>query len=150
MISLRPNTTGHRLLSAICRYPGEYSDRQIRYGKIVIADVPNEVQNRPSRWVAKLREQGVVAPALVRLGWHVEARHIERTEGQARTVLDLLAAHPEGIEAEELARRVSGQSEASGSLKETLADLYRAGLASPPAALWATEKGREMVNAALL
>ena len=85
-----------------------------------------------------MRAAGLLRPARIRLVAHVEDRHIERTEGQARTVLELLRASEDGLLMGEIVAALGGDEAASGALKETLAGLYRDGLATPPGAVWAT------------
>ena len=80
----------------------------------------------------------MLRPARIRVAAHVEDRHVERVEGQGRRVLDLLRASEDGMETGAIVAALGGDEAASGALKETLAGLYRDGLATPPGAVWAT------------
>ena len=147
VISIAPNTRGRALLQAVVDYPGEHADRRIAYGKIIVA-APPEVDNPPSRWVEKMREAGWLRPARVRCMPHVRASHIARYGGDAERALSLLWTEgANGIEVGELARLVTG-ADPSGAFERTLIDLYRDGVCSPPAALWATDEGRKALGGA--
>lgn len=138
--------TARWLLADVVAYPGEMSDRRICHGKICVAEVP-QVENPPSRWVERLREQGLLRPARVRLMPHVKAATMARYEGDARAILLILATvREDGIEVGELTRRVVGVDNPSGAFERTLTGLYRDGVASPPAGLWATEEGQRLVR----
>ena len=133
-------------LDLIARFPGEYSDRPIRYGRVTVADVP-EVENPPlpSRWVESCRAAGLLRPARVRAMPAARTPRIGQTRGERWMELDgqafeimlqLVAVGPAGIAVGDLARRFNGTDDPSGSMERTLIDLYRDGYASPPAALW--------------
>ena len=160
MISTRPGSPAALLLAEVVRYPGELSDRRICYGRICVAERPEVGTSPPSRWVERLRAAGLLRPARVRLMPHVTpSRIIDRLSGQEREVaMMLLAARDaapspdeDGLTPGDLARALGlldadGRPDASGALERTLSDLYRAGYASPPAALWVTEAGRALVE----
>ena len=120
-------------LDQIRRFPGEIAAKQVRYGKIVICSPP-VIEGGfplPSRWVERARELGLIRPARVRRMPHVVSA--ARLSGRAREVVEqLLIAGDEGCTVAELARA----EDASGAFEETMVDLYRAGYASPCAALW--------------
>ena len=158
MISTRPGSPAHLLLAEVVRYPGELSDRRICYGRICVAEVPQVGISPPTRWVERLRALGLLRPARIRLMPHITSERIERLSGQERDVLRALAgstaaegADDDGLSLSVLAETLGlydehGEPDASGALERTLSDLYRAGYASPPAALWVTEAGRALVE----
>lgn len=139
-------------LDQIRRFPGEIAARQVRYGKIVICSPPIIEGGfpLPSRWVERARELGLIRPARVRRMPHAEeppdctrradgeqgpegAPRWMRLSGRAREVVEqLLTAGDDGCTVAELARA----EDASGAFEELMVDLYRAGYASPCAALW--------------
>jgi len=137
------------ILAIVRTYPGEYSDRPIWVGKICVAGVP-EVGDRalPTRWPERMREAGMLRPARIRLAAHVQeararyAAHVEvrrmvYQSDQERAVWALLWTSEDGLLMGELVAALGGDEAASGALKETLQGLYRAGLATPPGAVWA-------------
>jgi len=64
-----------------------------------------------------------------------------RYEGDAQDILiALFIVGAEGLDVGKLAEIVCG-GEPSGAFERTLIDLYRDGVCSPPAALWATDEG---------
>ncbi len=147
MISTRPDSFARAVLAEVVRFPGELSDRRLCYGRVCVAEPPQVGIPAPSRWVERLRAIGWIAPARVRLMPHVGAERIGRTVGQDRQVLDLLAVASDGLAVEDIARGLGlDPADSSGALRQTLQDLYRAGYASPPAALWATEAGIAIVE----
>lgn len=161
MISTAPGSFAALALAQIVRWPGEVADRRIAYGRIIVASPPEVGKSPPTRWVERLRARGLLRPARVRLLSHVTAERIARLSGQeldvARLLLDVADAAPspdlDGMQPSGIARALGlynadGQSDPSGALERTLQDLYRAGYASPPAALWATEAGRALVEGA--
>lgn len=121
-------------LDQIRRYPGEIAAKQVRYGRIIVCEPP-VIEGGfplPSRWVERTREMGLIRPARVRRMPHVTSA--VRLSGRAREVMEqLLIAGDKGCTVAELARA----EDASGAFEEMMADLYRAGYASPCAALWA-------------
>lgn len=139
MISAPPGSVYAAILDLVRAYPGEYSDRPIWVGRVCVAGVP-EVGDRalPKRWPERMREAGLLRPARVRAAAHVQWSHVERLDGQARRVMEMLLWQADGLALGELVEALGGDEAASGALKETLAALYRDGLATPPAAVWAT------------
>ena len=145
MISTAPGSYAALVLAEVVRYPGELSDRRLCYGRICVAEVPQVGISAPSRWVERLREMELLAPARVRIMPHVTIDQVARLDGQEMELMArLLGAGQAGLSVAELA-----QGEPSGAMERTLRDLYRAGYASPPAALWPTEQGRALVGAPL-
>lgn len=129
------------MLSLIRRYPGEIAARRICIGKVCIAEGPDAGGDLPKRWVEDCRRRGLIAPARVRRMAHaLQPRRGDTTgerwtyeTGQSLEVMRMLVkAGDLGCKVQDLA----GTADASGALEETLAGLYRGGLASPPAALW--------------
>lgn len=160
MISTKPGSFAALALAQIVRYPGELSDRRICYGRICVAEPVQVGISPPTRWVERLRREGLLRPAAARLMPHVTRERIERLDGQDRAVLRLLAGSTaaagtdgDGLTPQVLAECLGlydadGQPDPSGALERTLSELYRDGYASPPAALWATEAGRALVEGA--
>jgi hypothetical protein len=138
MISTRPDSFAAVALAEIARYPGELSDRRLCYGRICVAEPVQVGIPAPSRWVERLRAIGLLAPARVRRMPHVQADRLWRLEGLSRDVLKhLLDAGDDGLSVADLAQACGcDPDDPSGAFRETLADLYRGGYASPPAALW--------------
>lgn len=143
---MNPDGATARALDLIAQFPGEYSDRQIRYGRVVVADVPDVGESPlPSRWVERCREAGLLRPARVRampsarcprVGQRTGERWME-LEGQAfEVMLQLVTVREVGIGVGDLARLIVGSEDPSGSMERTLIELYREGYASPPGALW--------------
>lgn len=144
MISTAPGSFAALALEQIRAWPGEYADRQIAYGRIVVADVPQVGIRPPTRWVERLREMGLLRPARVRrmpsallprIGM-LGARWTWLEGEEGRIMEALVCAGDDGLGVAELAG-----GDPSGAMERTLIELYRAGYASPPAALWATEAG---------
>lgn len=140
MISTRPGSFAALAAVEVRRYPGELSDRRLTYGRICVAEQLQVGIPAPTRWVERMREAGLLAPARVRRMPHITIERLARhalSEQERRVMLALLVAGNGGLAVDELAIA----EEPSGALRETLADLYRAGLASPPAALWPAVEG---------
>lgn len=136
------------LLAEIGRWPGEVSDRKIRYGCVVVADVPQVGIPPVSRWVERLREVDVLAPALVRaMPTATTERASKLCATRERAILFLLIrAGREGMAVADLSERLDGCRDPGRAIEEPLVELYRGGLASPPAGLWLGARGLEMVG----
>lgn len=150
MISTAPGSYAFAALTQIVRWPGEIADRRIAYGRIVVASPPEVGKSPPTRWVERLRAEGLLRPARVRrmpcalaprIGFLTGERW-RHLEGEGLRIMGVLVASgDEGLLVADLAG-----GDPSGALERTLQELYRVGLASPPAALWATEAGRALVK----
>lgn len=154
MISPRPSTMAHAVLAVACREPGE----------VIPADVARDLGRPRSevvRCVQRLREAGYLEPAAwrpyvepsdycLRAAGHSAAwlaRWDERlpewaSRLQLRCLRALVEIGPSTLA--DVSRSVG--MEPRGDLKRALAGLAEAGVVSPAAALWPTEKGRGMLT----
>lgn len=146
MIGLGPDSFAALALAEIRRWPGELSDRPIRYGRVLVC-APVEVgKTPPTRWVERLRAEGLLRRAAIRAMPHVTERSLTDylTGLPAQAMRHLLDLRHEGDRLDggltigELSVLLGGSPDPSGALEEAMVDLYRAGYASPPAGLWAT------------
>lgn len=126
------------LLAEIAHYPGELADRKIRYGAVVVCDVPTVGIPPVKRWVERLREVGLLRPARVRAMPTATTRRVARlcVTREQRIMGLLLGAGVEGLAMTEISEALDGAHDPGGTLEEAVVELYRGGLASPPAGLW--------------